>query len=91
MKQLKTPLVVLSFKRYAEATGKNAVRLALICRDVSKETGISIVAVPQLLDICPVAEVGIPVFAQHIDVAPQAAAQGMCLQKLYAMQALSGR
>jgi len=67
MKQMKTPLVVLNFKTYMESTGKNAVRIAGMCADVSKETGISIIAVPQLSDLRAVAEIGIPVFAQHID------------------------
>jgi len=67
MKQMKIPLVVLNFKTYTESTGKNAVRIAGMCADVSKETGISIIAVPQLSDLSSVAEIGIPVFAQHID------------------------
>ncbi|MEA1943976.1 MAG: triose-phosphate isomerase [Euryarchaeota archaeon] len=67
MEQMKTPLVVLNFKTYMEATGRNAVRIAEICEDVKKETGVSIIAVPQPSDIRVVAETGIPVFAQHID------------------------
>jgi len=67
MMKLETPLVVLNFKTYLEATGKNAVRVAEICNDLSKETGISIVAVPQLPDIRAAAETGAIVFAQHID------------------------
>lgn len=65
--KLETPLVVLNFKTYMEATGKNAVRIAEICRDLSRETGISIIAVPQLPDIYAVADTGVPVFSQHID------------------------
>jgi len=79
MKQLKTPLVVLNFKTYIEATGKNAVRLAEMCSDVSKDTGITIIAVPQLSDIRPVAETGIPAFAQHIDGASAGGSTGHVL------------
>lgn len=65
--EIRTPLVVLNFKTYTEATGRNAVRIAAICSDISKETGISIIAVPQLPDISAVADLGVPVFSQHID------------------------
>ncbi|RZN33259.1 MAG: triose-phosphate isomerase [Methanosarcinales archaeon] len=64
--KLETPLVILNFKTYIEATGKNAVRIAEICRDLGRETGISIIAVPQLPDIRAVADTGVPVFSQHI-------------------------
>jgi len=51
-----------------EATGRKAVELAKQAEKVSKETGASIVAVPQFADVARVAEaVEIPVFAQHID------------------------
>ena len=79
MKQLKTPLVVLNFKTYIEATGKNAVRLAEMCSDVSRDAGITIIAVPQPSDIRPVAETGIPVFAQHIDGASAGSGTGYML------------
>ncbi len=67
MMKLETPLVVLNFKTYIEATGENAVRIAEICGDLSRETGISIIAVPQLPNIRAVADTGVPVFSQHID------------------------
>lgn len=51
-----------------EATGRNAIELAKQAEKVSKETGVSIVVVPQFADISSVAEaVDIPVFAQHVD------------------------
>lgn len=51
-----------------EATGQKAVELAKQAEKVSKETGVSIVVVPQFADIRRVAEaVEIPVFAQHLD------------------------
>jgi len=66
--KMKTPLVVLNFKTYMEATGKNAVRIAEMCESVSEETGVSIIVVPQPADIRAVAEAtDISVFAQHID------------------------
>ncbi len=65
--KMKTPLVVLNFKTYMEATGRNAVRIAEMCESVSEETGVSIIVVPQSSDIRAAAETDIPVFAQHID------------------------
>lgn len=66
--KLQTPIIIVNFKTYLEATGRKAVELAKQAEKVSKETGASIVVVPQFADIAPVAEaVEIPVFAQHID------------------------
>ena len=66
--KLQTPIVIVNFKTYLEATGRKAVELAKQAEKVSKETGAYIVVVPQFADIAPVAEaVEIPVFAQHID------------------------
>ena len=63
-------LIILNFKTYEEATGDNAVKLAKICDDVSKETGAKIIVCPQFTDIYRIAEVvEIPVYAQHIDPA----------------------
>ncbi|MBN1357781.1 triose-phosphate isomerase [Candidatus Bathyarchaeota archaeon] len=66
--QLQTPIIIVNFKTYLEATGRRAVELAKQAEKVSKETGAYIVVAPQCADICKVAEaVEIPVFAQHID------------------------
>ncbi len=64
------PLIVLNFKTYAESMGEKAVRMAKFCEEVSIESGIDIIACPQIPDIYRVANaVKIPVFAQHIDAA----------------------
>jgi triosephosphate isomerase (TIM) len=66
--KLQTPIIIVNFKTYLQATGKRAVALAKQAEKVSKETGAYIVLAPQCADICRVAEaVEIPVFAQHID------------------------
>jgi len=66
--KLQTPIIIVNFKTYLEATGRRAVALAKQAEKVSKETGAYIVVAPQCADICRVAEaVEIPVFAQHID------------------------
>ncbi|MEM2999648.1 MAG: triose-phosphate isomerase [Candidatus Bathyarchaeia archaeon] len=66
--KLQTPLIIVNFKTYFEATGQKAVALAKHAEKVSKETGVFIAVAPQFVDIARVAEaVEIPVFAQHID------------------------
>jgi triosephosphate isomerase len=66
--KLQTPVIIVNFKTYLEATGQKAVTLAKQAEKVSKETGAHIIVAPQCADICRVAEaVEIPVFAQHID------------------------
>jgi len=66
--KIQTPLILVNFKTYLEATGRKAVELAKTAEKVSRETQVSICVAPQFTDIAPVAEkVEIPVFAQHID------------------------
>jgi triosephosphate isomerase len=66
--RLHTPVIIVNFKTYLEATGQRAVALAKQVEKVSKETGAYMVVAPQCADISRVAEaVEIPVFAQHID------------------------
>ena len=66
--KLHTPIIIVNFKTYSEATGRKAVELAKKAEKVSKETSVNIVVAPQFADIATVAEtVEIPVFAQHID------------------------
>jgi triosephosphate isomerase len=66
--KLKTPVIIVNFKAYSEATGKHAVELAKKAEKASKETGVNIVVAPQFIDLCCIAQtVDIPVFAQHID------------------------
>lgn len=66
--KLKTPVIIVNFKAYSEATGKHAVELAKKAEKASKETGVNIVVAPQFSDLYCIAQtVDIPVFAQHID------------------------
>lgn len=67
-KKLQTPMIIVNFKTYLEATGTKGVELARKAEKVSSETGISLGVAPQFADIAIVAEaVDIPVFAQHVD------------------------
>lgn len=64
----KKPLIVVNFKTYSEGTGENAIKMAGYCNEVSLESGIEVIACPQVPDIYRVANsVEIPVFSQHID------------------------
>ncbi|MGA3060667.1 MAG: triose-phosphate isomerase [Candidatus Bathyarchaeia archaeon] len=66
--KLKTPIIIVNFKTYLEATGQKALELAKNAEKVAKETGVSIVVAPQFADIARISEtVEIPVFTQHID------------------------
>ncbi|HUI40231.1 MAG TPA: triose-phosphate isomerase, partial [Methanothrix sp.] len=49
-------------------TGEEALRLAEICEDVSKEYSVEMIVAPQTADIHMISEaVKIPVYAQHVD------------------------
>jgi len=66
--KFQTPIIIVNFKTYFEATGKKAIELAKKAERVSDETKVSIGVAPQFADISIVAEaVDIPVFAQHLD------------------------
>jgi len=65
---LKTPLVIVNFKTYPEATGERAIELSKIIEEVAAENSVSAAVAPQYADIYRVAtEVKIPVIAQHVD------------------------
>jgi len=66
--KLQTPVIIVNFKTYLEATDEKAVELAKKAEKVSLETKVSIGVAPQFTDIANIAKaVSIPVFAQHID------------------------
>ncbi|MEM3737147.1 MAG: triose-phosphate isomerase [Candidatus Bathyarchaeia archaeon] len=68
MPNLRTPIIILNFKTYIEATGGRAVHLAKTCEEVSRVTGVTVAAAPQLTDLHAVTSyVSIPILAQHID------------------------
>ena len=68
MVEIRTPVVVINFKTYPQATGDKAVSLAKVCEKVAREFGVSIVVAPQIADLYRVSTaVGIPVFSQHMD------------------------
>ena len=62
------PMVIVNFKTYAEATGRNALKLAKIAEKVGEESGVYVAVAPQYVDVATIAaETSVPVFSQHID------------------------
>ena len=77
MSELKTPVVVINFKAYAEVDGVKAVELAKVCEEVAKETGVSIAVCPPVAELGAVARaVDIPVLSQNIDPRKPGSATG---------------
>ncbi len=65
---IKTPLVAVSFKAYAEATGKRALDLAKEIESAAREFDHTVILIPNLIDLRMVAEsTELPVFSQHMD------------------------
>ncbi len=65
---LKTPIIVLNVKTYAEATGFKSLEIAKLMDKISNEIGISMAIAVQPTDITLCSKnVKIPVFAEHID------------------------
>ncbi|MEM3386319.1 MAG: triose-phosphate isomerase [Nitrososphaerales archaeon] len=68
MPKIRTPMLIINFKNYLEASGEGALRLAKVAEEVSQQTNTSIVVcppLPYLSQICSATK--IPVFAQHTD------------------------
>lgn len=65
---MKFPAIIVNFKTYEQSTGKNAVKLAMICDSTAKKQRKNIIIAVQAADISSVAKaVKIPVFSQHVD------------------------
>ncbi len=65
---LKTPIVIVNFKTYPEATGEAAIKLANLIFEAGERRGVAVAVAPQAVDIALIAgRVKIPVLAQHID------------------------
>jgi len=67
-RKFQTPMIIVNFKTYSEATGRKAVELAKKAEEASGEMEVYVGVAPQFADIRAVAgAVDIPVFAQHTD------------------------
>ena len=75
------PVYILNFKTYPEASGKNAVKLAKICKKVAGKKKASVIVAVQAADIYDVALTGIKTIAQHVDAAEPGRNTGFVLAK----------
>ncbi len=65
---IKTPVIVLNVKSYAQSSGDKGLQLLKACEEVADETGASIVITPQQVQLGQVAsQAKIPVMAQSVD------------------------
>lgn len=68
MSKLNSPVVILNFKTYLESSGDKALELAKALESAADESGITMVAAPQAIDLYRIKdETSIPVLSQHID------------------------
>jgi triosephosphate isomerase len=80
---MRTPVIIVNFKAYAEVEGERSVHLATACQEVSDETGVSFAVCPPITEISAVAKaVSIPVMAQHMDPRKPGAATGWTTPEL---------
>ncbi|NIP67354.1 triose-phosphate isomerase [Candidatus Bathyarchaeota archaeon] len=80
MSRLRTPLIIINFKTYHQATGEKGLELAKTAEKVGQETDVSIGLSPQATNLTTIADlVDIPVFAQHIDPIPAGSFTGHIL------------
>ena len=77
---LKIPLIIVNFKTYKSATGKDAEKLAKICEKVAKQTKKNIAVAVQDADIYRISKsVKIPVLSEHMDPISYGAHTGQIL------------
>lgn len=85
------PVILINFKTYPQATGRNALKLAKSCDEISREKKVGIFIAVQTADIPVVAEkVRIPVFAQHVDYFEQDRHTGFVLPEDIKQEGASG-
>jgi len=61
-------VIIVNFKTYLQTSGENALKMARICYEAAKQSGVKIIIGVQSTDIYRItSQVDIPVFAQHLD------------------------
>lgn len=71
-------ILLLNFKTYKEGTGKNAVKLAKMCKEVARRKQVKAIIAPQVVDICTVNKI-LPTISQHVDYQEQGKYTGYLL------------
>lgn len=65
---MKDPIIVVNYKVYESAIGKNAVELSKTLDDVSKQENANVAICVCATDIKPVSDsISLPVFGEHVD------------------------
>lgn len=69
---VRTPMIVVNMKAYAEVNGEGGLKIAKVCEEVAKELAekkeLSIIVCPPQASLAWIAtQVEIPCFAQHVD------------------------
>lgn len=68
MSTLKSPLLIVNFKAYQEASGAQAVELAKLVERLALELDVNLAVAGQVMDLeVLAASLSIPVMAQHVD------------------------
>lgn len=68
---MKTPLMIINFKAYREALGREGLKLARLCEKASWNTGRALAIAPSMADLALISQqVKIPVLAQHCNNLP---------------------
>ncbi len=70
------PLIALNLKVYNESLGEKGIALSQIASEISLLTGVRIVVCPQSVDLKEACQIGVDVFAQHVDAAEPGAHTG---------------
>ncbi len=71
-------ILLINFKTYPSATGKNAIKLAKICKEISRKTKTKIVVAAQIADIHNISKI-ISTVSQHVDYFDQGRYTGYVL------------
>ncbi len=80
---MRTPVIIVNFKAYAEVEGPRSLELAEACQDVADETGVSFAVCPPVTEVSSVVRaVTMPVWAQHMDPRKPGAATGWTTPEL---------
>jgi triosephosphate isomerase len=84
-------LLIINFKNYQEISGQKSVKLAKAAEAVAKGSEVRIVVAPPQSSLALVAsQVGVPVFAQHLDDSDSGSTTGFMVPEIAKSYGVSG-
>ena len=84
-------LFIVNFKNYPEISGEKSVKLAQVAESIAKHTKVKIAVAPPQASLALVAsQVGIPVFAQHLDDSNTGSTTGFMVPEVAKSYGVSG-